>query len=590
MISSNIEFKLMKNGNSIILPLEKSKYNLTPNYKILEDESINFVLSSPKPFSNPILWIQDAALAPTKAQKSINGTFEYYWHPSEENPLFLNHFGFSELMIELDEREYYYTVVDVLARKLNADNTQNILRYLESQISGLTNFCFSLTHQRADADTMGSASPQQIIQEVRLGVQSFIDVIPQYISRYRSRLTSAPKLVSWDEATNFAQRSIDYVLTHPDSLALSTDTTRSIRVGHRHYTTQAIEIDAINENTDIYENRVITGYLETCTITIGKIEQYYRDFVATLGKQEEPSNVPVGYQSILSIRKHFGTRYSEKILKECFDLQRGIAYCLDFVKKNLRVTRSVFGMPEATPGFLTSTHYRKTFERIVAFYRLGQLNVSGNQFLYNLRTLDKLYEFFCLYRLIESFEKIGFKLTRTEHSHMLKQTPIFFDLQPADSYTFGKNTSLVINLFYDRNIPSLPNKITVKEKNQSSRRPDYLIELSDGSSYAYIIFDAKYSSPRLAREVYLPALTMKYYHGLGLQNSAQSKCMGIFALHPQKNRSEISFFHKDAFNVFSNTPAFPALGTLSLDPDSEPSHLPNLLSRFITVFKRNLLE
>ena len=588
MINLDIEFRLNSNGTSTELLLASTRQNSTSNLQILEDDDVSFLLISSKPLSNPILWTQDVSHSVTLEERSKNGLYEYYWY-QDDPPLFRNHFGYSEITIEIDEETYRYTVIEVLARKINADNTQNILRYLEDQITGITNFCFSLTHQRADSDGIGSSSPQQIMQEIRSGIQNFTDAIPQFISRRRTRLISTPKLVNWDEATSFSERSIEYVLTHPDSLTPSNNKTRAIKVGRKNYMAQTIETDIIGESTDVYENRVITGYFETCAITLGKIETFYRDFMSTLEKQEEPRHVPLGYQSILNIRKHFGTRYSEKMLKECQDLQRSIVYCADFMRRNLYVTRPVFGIPQATPGFLTSTHYRRLFERIVSFYRLGALNTNGNQFLYNLRTLDKLYEFFCLYRLIESLDKIGFKLERTEYSQKPKQTPLFTDTQPADIYTFARNSALRLTLFYEKSYyekkaKSLSNTIFVKQRNSRKLIPDYFIEIYDGSSYAYLILDAKYTTPKLAKELYLPDLTMKYYHGLGTSEDTKPPCIGIFALYPRQGKDEIYHFHKDNFNIFSNKPSLPALGTLSVDPESDSINLSKLLSQVISIF------
>lgn len=579
-------FTIIKSGQSIELTLEDDELQTRPKYQVLEDEQIEFQLFSKLHLSSPTLWIQDVPLYPTTSDGHL-----FFWRTSSDHPLFRNHFGYCELRLVINEETYLYSAIEVLAKKINADRTQDILRYLENQINGITNFCFSLTHQKSDSDLMGIASPQQIMQEIKLGVNAFIELIPQFLSRRRSRLITTPKIVDWSETTTISECSIDYVLTHPDLFIPATSPTQSIKYNNQHFSTQTIKTELIQQSADVYENRVIIGYFETCYRKIIQIQQYYDDFKATLEKQAEPTSIPFGYQSIHTIRKHFGTLFCDKILNECKDLLKQLVYIQEFIRKNFSVTRPIYGMPQVTSGFLSFSHYRKIFERIVSFYRLGKLNTAGSQFLYNLRTLDKLYEFFCLYRLLESFEKIGFKIQPSEKVKPTEQHAIFQDVRPADSYALISNRSIKINIHYDKEISSsLSNNLIVKQRGKTIRRPDFVIEFSDGATDAYLIFDAKYTSIELARNKYLPELTMKYFHGLGTGNEEFSRCMGIFALHPRsfKNSGDESYwFHKDSFNLYSASPAFPALGTLTLEPESPHEILTDMLSQFIKILRKH---
>ena len=114
------------------------------------------------------------------------------------------------------------------------------------------------------------------------------------------------------------------------------------------------------------------------------------------------TDIPIGYQCLGEIRKKFGRRHYEKLLAECRELQRMCRSCIHWYDAYLPVKRMIREEPKMTPGFEAYAHYRKVFDKIIQWYRIGKLSLAGDHFLYSLRTLDKLYEFYCLFQIVEA--------------------------------------------------------------------------------------------------------------------------------------------------------------------------------------------
>ena len=277
-------------------------------------------------------------------------------------------------------------------------------------------------------------------------------------------------------------------------------------------------------------------------------------------------------------RKRFG-----KLLAECAALQREAADQSAFWRKHLPVTRTVREMPTVTPGFLASPHYHQAFRQVVAWHGLGRLGLAGERFLYGLRTIDRLYEFYCLFRLVETLRESGWEPAGQErrpqaaHSHPRGD----WDARPDDVYAFSNRAGERVTLFYEPQIERTSDGALGLVRTMEGGPgflPDFVLkfDLDGAGPPSYLILDAKYVSPYLALNFEgsrseLSKITMKYLHGIGASGGGRSPVSGIFVLHPQSFHSAASgppfrAYHARGFDLFSETPAVPMLAAVELTP------------------------
>jgi hypothetical protein len=569
------------------LPLDQGKAQSGSQCIIKENEVVTFLLRSPKKLISPLISLQDDALKPDYVDQTPMG-YEYRWTSS--NPFFRNYFGTCQIVVELDQlssrTRLLYTEVEVVATKLNAERANHLLNYLESKLPDIIRSCFSRTHHRIGDGTTSSVDAQILLQKVKQQIEVLTEKLPLFRNKKRCRLVPKPVLV--DAAANsLSENSVTWVLSHLDLLVPSVmPSISSINIHNRLYDVQKVEADVLHEDTDVYENRVISGYLEDVEAKLLEVENSFREALAEVETELVVQEIPDGYVSMAEIRKRYGRKYFYRLIDICAEVQEACQQCKKFWQKNLPVKRIFRGMPEMTPGFLSYAHYRAVFELIVEWYRIGNVNLSGERYLLGIRNLPKLYEFFCLYRILHSLESKGWSVigaSRRDQSEAFEKNVL-----PDDCYILLNSTGLQLKLYYTRDIRTKAQQeddwVDVVHKGNgeySQYSPDFLVEIVSATGRKMcIILDAKYTRPSQAMRTWdedydrtdeLTKLTMKYIHGINLKRGGITPVSALFILHPKdfygQQSDKFRSFHSDGYGIFSQSPVLPALGAIEVTPD-----------------------
>ena len=566
-----------------------------PPVRVTEDEPVEFVLRCQGDVQ-PRLYVQDVELD-RPFRRTRGDLIEYWWEPHPGGPpWFLNHFGYCILTLEFlsgpDQTEALcYAAVEVFARKPNAERAERILDYLESRMEDVSRSCFNAAHpgaDQADAEvpTSGDIPASVLLQSIAGHLQTFAVQTPRFRYRKRCRLTPTPTRIRASQAANLTEHSVHWALTHLDTLMpVSAPTPGSIAVGGRFYELDEIETYVLSEETNVYENQVIAGYLENIAARLSDVERFCLSQLQALESEGFIAQVPVGYGSIFDIKRKVGRKRFGKLLAECTALQREAADQSAFWRKHLPVARTVREMPNVTPGFLASPHYHQAFRQVVAWHGLGRLNLSGERFLYGLRTIDRLYEFYCLFRLVETLREAGWELAGQERRlpPAYARPSLDWDARPDNVYRFTHRTGERITLFYEPEIERTPDDALGLVRTMEGGPgflPDFVLKFEPTGARppSYLVLDAKYVSPSIALNFELTRseltkITMKYLHGIGAAGGGRSPVQGIFVLHPQSFHAAAPglpyrAYHARNFDLFSEAPTVPFLAALELTPGS----------------------
>jgi len=582
-----------------------------PAVRVTEDEPVEFVLRCPEDVQ-PRLYVQDTELDRPFRQKTEGGGYEYWWEPHAGAPSwFLNHFGYCILTLEVlpyDQAEAAapsyvssYAAVEVFARKPNAERAERILDYLESRMEDVSRSCFNAAHPGAEPEAGGPA-PQTgdvpasvLLQAIAGHLETFAAQAPRFRYRKRCRLAPKPARIKASQAANLTEHSVHWALTHLDTLMpVGAPTPGSIAVGGRFYELDEIETYALTEETNVYENQVIAGYLESIAARLSDVERFCLAQLQALESDGFVATVPAGYGSIFDIKRKVGRKRFGRLLAECTALQREAADQSAFWRRHLPVARTVREMPTVTPGFLSSPHYHQAFRQVVAWHGLGRLNLAGERFLYSLRTIDRLYEFYCLFRLVETLRESGWEPSGRQRRLPPPSARAVQDWEarPDNIYAFAGREGERVTLFYEPEIERTAQGtaqgtaggalgLVRTMEGGAGFLPDFVLKFEPraGGRPSYLILDAKYVSPSLALNFErsrseLTKITMKYLHGIGAPEGGRSPVQGIFVLHPQSFHSAapgppFRAYHARAFDLFSEAPAVPFLAAVELTPGEE---------------------
>lgn len=587
-MNKELQFFLIREGEfEQVFELTDTPALKPPTVRITEYDKISFVLRSAAEV-NPFLYIQDYEMEqPFKRQ--IQNYIEYRWR---SNDWFLNHFGYSSLTLDTNNEQSisrHHASIEVFATKLNEERADKILSYLEDKMEDITRTCFNATHKRADTLDEGDTSASIMLQTVEEHLDLVANFLPHFRYRKRKRVVPTPTLVKASATTYPSEHSIGWVMSHLDTLLPAIHTSpSSVTIGGKFYELDQIETNVLVEDTNVYENQIIAGYLESIAARLSEIETFYSTQLALVESEGFVTDVPDKFVSIFEIKRKFGRKHYGKLLVKCQTLQTICSGQSVFFQQYIPVRSTIKAMPKLTSGFLASPHYYQSFRLIVKWYRTGRLNFFGERFFYGLRALNKLYEFFCLFRLIETIRELGWNIVSQEPEEQLPQANVNAErsIKPYGIYVFRNRNHDEMTLFYEPRISkssSFRHELIRVSEGGSYFLPDFVIHIqpSGYSSSMYILLDSKYVKPldvyNLQQEKRyadkLTEITMKYVHGIGSRRGGISPVNAVFAIHPKdfyntNQAPRYRSYHSSSYSLFSKSPTMPILGAIEVSPDA----------------------
>ncbi|QTA86690.1 hypothetical protein [Desulfonema magnum] len=625
-----------RQGERIEIPLlDRMTENTFP--WILEDEEISFKLIAPGHMQNPILWISDLPKPPSYS-RTLDNKIIYIWHPESRGTnryqaFFLNCFGSCQLDIEMrkqggEQQWIELAPFEVKAKKITADRLREMIKYLSSRVDDLAGASFSVTQVAAE-QTKGRKRVTSFLKEVEEGLSLFEKQLPILLGKHCTRLV--PKRVVHMPRPDhyFEANTSEWLLSHLDILIPVPDFNEAVAIiDNRPYTVNRLEVNELVEDSNVYENQVLHSYLnsiKTLLLEIRKecdrLESQTSSGPVRSGEPFETPSYRNGsnnrYVSFSNeIKSSVGALFKGRKAK-CDQLMKKCNYLMRVLDEKIPVRRLLVGMPSLTPWVKANIHYRILFEKIIRWYQMGTADWSDEEALVGVRSIDELYEYFCLYKLIDGLEKLGFQ--RKDIPDAKTQEMVYQDSMPKHKYEFQKSGMSLI-LYYEKEIWSPRYKAareepylnvegwiwdTYRKKGKrtrfnSKRVPDYIFEISmnqdrpdpSGKNSILAIFDAKYSPADIVFFEKLPLLVMRYVHGISRRQGGFSPVISLYLLHPKDTdkgpESEaVRSFYTNAYDLFGNNAVIPALGAAEVDPASTWD-ISRLIGRIVALAEQEL--
>lgn len=581
--------------------------------QIYEDEEICFMLISSAETENPILWISDLPKPPSDF-KRLSQKVIWLWHPESRGfnryqAFFLNCFGTCRIAIEVraDTGEPQWIELrpfEVLARKITGDRLREIIKYLASRMADLPGASFSVTRIAAGQRKRNATT---LLKEAEDGLNLFEKQLPILLAQHRTRL--APKRIVHTPGPGdyFDANTAEWLLSHPDMLIPASESPDAVAViDSRPFTVDRLEVSELFENSNVYENQVLHSFLHNLRTFLAETLAACNRIEAGSGsRSSSPGDwnpAPADFSSGTKpegITPHTGgyVSFSTEIRTSVRELFKGrkvkceqlllkCNYLMRVLEERIPVKRLLFGAPSLTPWVKANAHYRVLFERIIKWYHRGATDWSDEETLAGVRSIDELYEYFCLYKIMDALEKSGFlreeKAGETGSYNILR-----------GRYDFIREQTRV-TLYYEKEIWSPKHRGADNEKYfnvegwiwenfrrkgaHAKRVPDYILEISrDGeeeteSESVLAVFDAKYSPRDTVFFEKLPMLVMRYVHGISGKSGGVSPVAALYLFHPKESdhdtEAAVRSFYTSEYDVFGDKAVIPALGTAELDPAS----------------------
>lgn len=546
---------------------------------VLEDETIQFELLAPSKYHSAVLELYQHSIQVTEILIDPNNQdiARFIWRPiygdnSPTSKLFWLYFGVAELNVLLKDEDgvsielVEFQPLQVVAKKSSADKVEKMFEYLASISSEALHSVFSATRHSVGFEE-GLVSPNYTFERLEHAIDALRELLPLILKSPLTRLVPEHKLVPVTGREELDDSSIGWLVENL-SLLQPADCNEDAHIFYDgdHFKASALQLPVLNEITDIYENRVIHGYIEQLIRVAQSLINRMELDVFERGRNNcIPSNYVSFFEKIGRFKTLLLGSQINKINTQISTLKQ-LKMLLD---RHIPAKYPLLVRPIITPRVQGKPAYRDLFVEIIKWHEKGQIDWSAYENLFAIENISMLFETYTYFRVLNACNNI------------LESSSILHDYKPLKTSFIGQNGTevnilrepeyWVIN-HNNRNIDNIVNsegytvykdKKTIRSRGQkginSKRVPDIVIQIrKPNDSIRLLILDAKYSSADKSFIDYLPELTMKYVHGIQRIGQSERLVASMTILYPDE-RAGFRDFHFGQHSIFGNTPSNPSL-------------------------------
>lgn len=487
----------------------------------------------------------------------------------------MNRFGQCRIRVQTDTAgPDLLATLDVNSAKLTPDELTDLLTYLLNR--GVSYWRSEVGMTTVSVGEGSARSPLHRLAQVGRDLTELEHLWPAFRDQPQTRL-EPQQAFETARTTDWTEQTLRYQAQHPETLRPAQPTDDgAFRWSRRWLAASHTLTNRLTATTDTLENRTLHGYL-----------YHLLDWL----KQELhqlPTNNGTGPALLTSanaalLRQWQQEHYAQRVGREISRLINQASGLLQRYEEHLPVRELLIGLPPGMAGFTASDHYFQAGQLLLRWYdRIGEAPDDRTDGLSGVRTLDRLYELLCLFKIQDALTELDYRLDRYDARRV--NNPDLMDDDRTGTYYFTHPVGHLLRLHYELVPDTYVNVGRVRDL-----LPDFILEFlpAEGEPRG-IIMDAKYRRYwTIVRHEYAD-LTLKYLHGLvpraGL-SSRTAQRMGrttgpirteaLLVLHPTDdqappNYNGASFYQKDRYDAFASQTSRPLIGTVEVAASARP--------------------
>lgn len=585
------------------------------HYVLCEDDVLLFIVQTIKDRPSIHLALHEIFIPPTTiyAPTDTRAYFEYRWEPKRlgyndyQNESFFHNFcGIAELLIvdkyqmsydsfELDNLQQLQ-LIEVLARKINADRISAMLDFL-ARNDGRDLAALARITRKYSGFQEGDKTIAFTLDRIEQYLNFLEDALPKIVRKPIAKLVQINTIKPYSRFSNITEDSINHIISSPEHICEILDEDGALfSIEDRYFTVDKILETEIVEDTNLYENQVLHGFLEL-------LSKANDDILLRLGETKVKKNDSFiqGYESLFNKLSQFSVRLNQPCIERCNDFNRRLRALKYLVQTHIKVKQLYTSEPYFTHRAKQNLNYQKIFLMMIEWMRFGKPDWSLQNELNSIQDLSKLFEFylFCVVKehvlncalqfnggLIESpidgsnDSRFVFQVNDEIQAELLYEPNIFHaDVEDAilplyrntEAWKRGQDNRYMVSKGDYSSVNARKDGFKLRvdyrktQKNRRFRRsPDVVLRLKNGNNESLFIMDAKYMTSKKAFYEAMPECVMKYLHGIHIASTGQNTSIGLMIVNPDEE-DITRHFHHDEYSIFGSKPVMPAIMTASID-------------------------
>lgn len=363
-------------------------------------------------------------------------------------------------------------------------------------------------------------------------LSSYIQLLEEVITCYKNNyayfkmqgkhtIKQSSALVSYAKVKKISRDSFKWIVQNADQLA-GIPYSSGIRNQGKNYLPYHIKINASKKSWDVYENRAIISFLYT---VLSNAKQILLEFNGDVLNAE---------RIISKIHGHFPKEYYAPIITiKSLQISFGriligkLNHSIDELQKLYRQYEILFDVqisilttfPRKTSTFCEIKPYVQVFAIIVRWFQYGEYSLEKEKLILQVKTLDKLFEYYCLLQLLKLLADKGYKKADIQepafkYFYTLADGYYQNEQDVANTYVLSHN-HLSVTLYYQPVISAcgFENGLTLYRTTSKKGyySPDFVLKFSQSEhDEEYIIFDAKFANRDTIKNFRMKEIIHKY--------------------------------------------------------------------------------
>lgn len=469
-----------------------------------------------------------------------------------------------------EESAYYSDYLRIATTKQTARQVEQMLGEIENSLPSFLEVCFSRSRKKAGLiknDIRSIWNTLRIIDEI---ISVYEENYGYFSNHKKSTVEQDTEIVDIKSMRKIDQESLIWITSNPDNLVV-TEKESVIKHKEQYYAPTKVKTYISRYSYDIYENRMILGFLRSVIEYINKqITGFEREI---LELENIPNSIIVQLPNTHELTGRCIYVYYKGVM-ERFEKKRDVLQELyyRYVRILECMAEGVFSLPKLTNTFKQVYHYRICYECMVKWFEAGDYSFDHLNYLFKLKTLSRIFEYFCLIKLQTAIVQNGYVLTDTSR--------VVYDIEDDiedinNKYVFSGHgyeltllyepTIWVNRLNDDINLYSTGYNFT-KRKWNDRWTPDFVMKITTFGNEYYYILDAKYSNFQNVKKRYIPELVLKYSSQIASKDKFFSDVIGVGAIYPSDS-DKMYYFKKNMVN--SNRQSLPKYFSLAIVGEEE---------------------
>lgn len=501
----------------------------------------------------------------------IEGLIEYKEDNYAKQPFLLHYdlvlLSFILIFADGSSREYFSDFLLCVSK--NPEDVMNIQKMIQEIIAfddtQVGEWIFS-DNTRNDSNSLYEGKwNKQACKSLSSYIQLLENVISCYKNNYayfkmqsKHTIKRSAELVSYENVKTISRDSFNWIVQNTDQLA-KVPYASGIQYQGKNYLPYHIATDTNKKSWDVYENRVVLGFLYTALLNA---KQVYDEFDKDVLNEARiisriQGSVPKEYRAPIITIKTLHVSFCRNLLKKLrHSIETLQQICSQYVSIFDIPLLPLTTFPRKTNTFCEIKPYSQIFEIIVHWLQYGEYSLEKERLILQVKTLDKLYEYYCLLRLLQLLADNGYtkneNIERPVSKHLYTSADSSYqnERDVANTYKLIKGDVLV-TLYFQPVISAVgfENDITLfktRKYRKNYYTPDFVLKFSSSEhNEEYVIFDAKFSSRKNIIEHHrLDEVIQKYSCEMAVAtNNCAPRMVWIFQGRVNNNENAIWRYH-----------------------------------------------